>query len=213
MHDKVTIITGSIGTGKSTVAELFAKWGATVVSAGKIARNVLTEGSEGLNSIVAVFGFQVLDPTGQLDRTKLAELAFSSRRSKEKLESILHPIIQSAVDEEFRRAIAGGKTMLIYDCPLFFETNLPKKNFKNVIVISAPKEECLARITSQGDFTKEEVEARMQYQLPIEEKVARADFVIENTGTIEKLEAMARIVFEKLKQIPSTPTPVSNPTL
>lgn len=213
MHDKVTVITGSIGTGKSTVAELFAKWGATVVSADKIARNVVSEGSVGLNQIVTLFGFQVLDESGKLDRTKLAEIAFSSRRTKEKLEAILHPLIQSAADEELRRAISEGKNIIIYDCPLFFETKLPNKNFKNVIVVSAPKEECLERITTQGQFSKEQVEARMQYQIPIEEKVNQADFVIENTGTLEKLEAMARVVFEKLKKEQKAPTPTSSPVL
>jgi dephospho-CoA kinase len=213
MHDKVTVITGSIGSGKSTVADLFAKWGATVVSADKIARNVVSEGSVGLNQIVTLFGFQVLDESGKLDRTKLAEIAFSNRRTKEKLEAILHPLIQSAADEEFRRAISEGKNIIIYDCPLYFETKLPKKNFKNVIVVSAPKENCLERITSQGQFSKEQVEARMQYQIPIEEKVNQADFVIENTGTLEKLEAIARVVFEKIKKEQKAPTPISSPAL
>lgn len=199
-QENVIIVTGTIGSGKSTVTALFQRNGAFCASADEFARRVVEPGSEGLSKVVEAFGSEVLTPDGRLDRRALGQIVFTNPEKRSLLESILHPRIGELTRKTFQEALSSRQyDILIYDCPLFFETELHKTKFRSVIVVTASKEVSISRIVKRDGLTAEEAERRLEAQIPIEEKAAQADFVIENSGTLEQLEEAYKAVLLKLK--------------
>ena len=179
-------LTGGIGSGKSEVARMLAGLGAAVVDADAIAREVVEPGEPALARLVDAFGPGILAPDGRLDRRRLGRLVFGDQEARRRLESIVHPAIRARTTERIARLLQEGlHPAVVWDVPLLFEVGA-EGMVDEVWVVTAPRATRLARLKRRDpDLTPEELERRMAAQIPLEEKVARADVVIDNGGDLE----------------------------
>lgn len=180
----VVAITGAIGSGKSCASKMLSDKGLPLIDADILARQVVVRGSEGLSEVVKEFGKEVLNPDESLNRSYLAKIVFSDDKKRKKLESILHPRIRALFRERLTEYTNGP---ILYAVPLYYESEGSYPEVKRVIVIYAPLHLCLERIKKRDNLTEQEAARRTASQLPIEEKRAKADYVIDNTGTLEAL--------------------------
>ncbi|WP_320164615.1 dephospho-CoA kinase [uncultured Trichococcus sp.] len=180
-------LTGSIATGKSTVAKLFLSAGIPVVDADLGARAVVLPGAPGLADIVRHFGEDYLLPDGTLDRKRLGELIFSDREKRAELDALLKERIQHWIHAEKERYINEGHDLIVLDIPLLYEGGY-QDSCDAVMVVYVPAEIQLQRLMSRNHLDADEAARRMQSQLSIEKKKELADFVIDNSGTIEETE-------------------------
>jgi dephospho-CoA kinase len=191
-------LTGGIATGKSFVARCFAELGATVVSADDWARQAVLPGSPGLEAIVARFGAAVLVPSGELDRTALAERIFADPEERRALEQILHPRIyeigRAALD---RLTAARPEALVIAEIPLLFETGRDW-GLAGTILVYAPADVQVARLVARDGLTATDARARLAAQLPIDAKRDRADHVIDNGGDRDATERQVRALNARL---------------
>ena len=195
-YSRVVALTGGIGTGKSTATRFFEEKGAVTVSADKLAHEVTAPGSAGLQAIVGRFGPGILTPAGELNRPALAAIVFSDPAARRELEAITHPLIrQTALD---RFSAAADAPLIVYDVPLLFEAGLDQLGFKAIVVVSAPPALVEKRLLSRG-LSAEEITKRITAQMPLAEKVKRADFVIDNSGTVEELKEKCFEIFDRIK--------------
>jgi dephospho-CoA kinase len=191
-------ITGGIGTGKSTVAEILRELGLPIVDADQVAREVVEPGSPGLQSVVDAFGVEVLNQDKSLDRQAMAKIVFQNSQKLEILERILHPLIQTRVaiyKEKFR---SNGASFAFYDIPLLFEKNL-RKQFDLVIVVNAPREQILERLQKRNRWSPQEIEDRIRAQIPLDQKVAAADYIIQNDGDLAHLRDQVTKVIKQIQ--------------
>ncbi|MCB0325888.1 MAG: dephospho-CoA kinase [Bdellovibrionales bacterium] len=186
-HHRVIVVTGTIGSGKSTACSILQHLGAVVISADVLARHVVAPESEGLARVVERFGPEILALDGSLDRKKLGTIVFRDSAALADLEAITHPRIRALAEQQFEQALREQAPLVIYDCPLYFEAGLDKLGFRKCVLIAANRERCLERIKARDSLSHQEAEARLDAQLPVEFKRQRADIVIENNGTIEEL--------------------------
>ncbi|RMG93638.1 MAG: dephospho-CoA kinase [Candidatus Dadabacteria bacterium] len=188
-------LTGGIATGKSTAARAFARAGAVVIDADRVARQVVEPGTEGLEAVRAAFGDGVVRPDGSLDREALGRIVFADAEARERLNRILHPRIQAEVDRRVREAVAADpKALVVYDVPLLFETKAGGR-FDLVVVVYVPPELQLRRLMLRDGLAEKEAGQRLAAQMPIDEKARRADVVLDNRGPPERLEeAVAALV-------------------
>ncbi len=196
----VVVVTGTIGSGKSTCVGILEEQGALAVSADKVAREVVAPGTEGLRAVEKRFGKPILLKDGSLDREQLGQIIFSDSTARRDLESIVHPLIQERVGRIFSAVLSKGYPLLVYDCPLFFEAGLYKKQFRGVVLVSAPPEICAERLAKRSNLSLTEAKKRLSSQWPIEQKIAKSDVVIDNSGSIEELRVRTRAAFELLAQ-------------
>ena len=185
-------LTGGTGSGKSTVAQYLKEFGCEVVDADLIARQVTEKGAPVLKDLADAFGSDILDENGELIRKKLGSKVFGD---SEKM-AVLNELMRKALDEGFEKALKEASSKRLYskvffDAPALFETNREYMVDK-VWVVAADKEARIARIMMRDGITREEVLARMASQLPDDDKIARADFVIYNDGTLEDLKEKVR---------------------
>jgi dephospho-CoA kinase len=190
-------LTGNIGTGKSTVARLFEAHGLPVIDADQVARDVVAPGTPGLVEVAARFP-GVLTPQGELDRKALAARVFADAQERTALNAILHPRIGTEVRSRLDRLAARGQGLAIYEAALIVENGL-HHGLDGLIVVTAPIEEQVRRLRARDGLTSEEARARIAAQLPAQEKVKAADFVIENTGAPELLRAQVARVVDALR--------------
>ena len=195
----IVAITGGIGSGKSMVAALFQSWGAAVVDADILAREVVEPGSQGLAEVEKAFSPEPLTlADGSLNRPKLASIIFADPVKKKLLESILHPLIRQRWLQRLDELKATSAPVIVYVVPLFFESAAKMPEIEKVILISAPEETRIARVMARDGFSREVAELRLKAQLPEEQKISRSDFVIVNDGTPEDLTTRCREVFTSL---------------
>lgn len=192
---RVVVLTGSIASGKTTASRLLAELGAFVVSADELARRVVEPGREELVRIRETFGDGVFDQSGALDRKALAAIIFADPTKRAELERITHPAIHRLAIEEFRRGLASGAPLIVYDCPLYYEAGLDERPFRNAVLIAAPTDVALARIRARDGLSEEEAQRRIDAQMNIDDKRRRADIVIENSGTVEELREKMQAVY------------------
>jgi dephospho-CoA kinase len=186
-------LTGGIGTGKSYVAERLVAAGLPVVDADRLAREVVAPGTPALAAVVERFGRDVLAQDGSLRRQALASLVFADPQARHDLESIVHPAVRRDI-EAFFEALPRGTEVAVADIPLLFETNRASE-FDAVIVAACPPEMQVARVMARDGVTEAAVRRRMAAQLPIEDKVRRADYVIDTSGSFADTDvAVARVV-------------------
>lgn len=197
---KIIVLTGSLGSGKSTVASMFEALGARIIDADVLARRVVEPGTPGLTSIINLFGKEFLLPDGSLDRKALGRRIFSNPTDKTKLEGILHPLIQNLhkVEIDKIKASATKTTMALCVIPLFFETNNKYPEVEKVIVVSAPREVSIQRVMKRDSCTRDLAEKKYDSQLPILEKASRADFVIRNDGSKESLTTQVEDIYYRI---------------
>jgi dephospho-CoA kinase len=173
-------LTGGIGAGKSTVADLLAKRGALIVDADEVARAVVEPGQPALAKLVDRFGAGIVGADGRLDRTALAKIAFVDDESRRDLEAITHP----AINEEFSRRVAEASVdaIVVLDVPLLVESPQARKRpYETVIVVEAPREIRLARLEARG-VDRADAEARMAAQATDDERREIATYVVDNSN-------------------------------
>lgn len=192
-------LTGGIATGKSTFSAALRARGVPVVDADALARAAVAPGSPALAEIVRGFGEGVLAPDGSLDRKRMAALVFGDAAARRRLEAITHPAVRRATAEETVRLAAEGHDLAFYDTPLLFEVGLDR-TVDAVVVVWAPSATQRARLAARDGLAPAEIEARLGAQLPVDEKAARADFVVENAGAIEELGGKADRLLADLRR-------------
>ncbi len=198
-------LTGSIGTGKSTVAEILKKLGAYVISADEIVHRLL-EREDIKEKIREKFG-DVFTLDGKVDRKKLAQIVFEDEKKRKDLEGILHPFVFKEIERFFENVKEkDSKAVAVAEVPLMIETG-SYKNYDMVIVVYAPQEVQFQRLIKKG-FSEEEAKKRIKAQMPIEEKVKYADIVLDNTSSLKDLEKEVKNLYETLKNIASYRSPI-----
>jgi dephospho-CoA kinase len=179
-------LTGGIGAGKSTVADLLAARGAVIVDADEVARAVVEPGEPALVKLMDRFGDGILDAGGRLDRAALAKVAFADVESRRELEAITHP----AINEEFTRRVTAAPrdAIVVLDVPLLAESEQARKRpYQTVIVVEAPRDVRLERLEARG-VARADAEARMAAQADDEERRKLATYVVDNAGDRAALE-------------------------
>jgi len=191
-------LTGGLASGKSTVAALLARRGAIVVDADELSRRAVAPGTPGLARIVEMFGRDVLDSRGGLDRSALAAIVFADEKKRRALESIVHP-------EVFRllgRVVDGYRAtdaIVVFDAPLIVETGFDRA-CDLVVVVSSPIEAQVARVGRTRSMSESDARARIASQASQAERERRADVVVRNDGTLEMLEEQVDSLWEELKR-------------
>ncbi|MCH5584382.1 dephospho-CoA kinase [Shimazuella sp. AN120528] len=184
--DMIYGLTGGIATGKSTVAEMLRELGAYIIDADQISRQVVEPDQLGAKRIREHFGKELFTVDGQLKRDKLAQIIFHNSSARKQLNHLLHPIIMKEMQRQTDKILKQEKdAVVIWDIPLLYEENLT--NFvQKVIVIYVPQEVQCRRLQLRNNLNQEEAESRIQSQLSIEEKKSLADYLIDNSGTVQQ---------------------------
>lgn len=190
-------LTGNIAAGKSSVADVWRSMGAAVVDADELARRAVAPGTPALAAIAAEWGAWVLDDGGALDRAALRQIVFADPEARARLEGIVHPAVAALRDERYREARARGEKLVVADIPLLFEVGMADE-FDVVVLVDAPEAVRLQRLVRDRGLDEEEARRMIAAQMPGELKRARADVVIENTGTRGDLQDRARDVWRDL---------------
>ncbi|QES50666.1 dephospho-CoA kinase [Streptomyces venezuelae] len=188
-------LTGGIGAGKSEVSRLLAQYGAVIVDADRIAREVVEPGTPGLAAVVEAFGPEVLTPEGVLDRPRLGSIVFADPAKLATLNAIVHPLVGARSAE--LEAAAGPDAIVVHDVPLLTENGLAPL-YDLVVVVDAAPETQLARLTGLRGMSEEEARARMAAQATRAQRLAVATLVIDNDGPLEALEPQVRLVWKEL---------------
>jgi dephospho-CoA kinase len=192
---RVLGLTGGIGSGKSMVASMFAQLGADVVDADQLAREVVEPGQPALNEIATAFGPDILLPDGHLDRAKLGRIIFADPVARAKLNAITHPRIQERMAGEIStRASRPG--VLIADIPLLYE-NDRTGSVQTVIVVWVDPQTQLRRLLERDRLTEEEARQRIAAQMPLDAKRARADVVIDNSGSQASTQRQVEAIYRR----------------
>ncbi len=199
-------LTGGIGSGKSAVAGFLEDFGVPVVSADELSRIVVAAGSEGLAEVVRAFGPEVLDDKGELDRRKMASIVFREPARRQQLESILHPRIRERFEQVLDAVEKAGHAVTVYEVPLLFEKNL-QADMKATILVTASEATRVARVMERDQVTETEVRDRIASQMPDALKRKRADYIIENDGTIDQLRREVRFLLERFLRIDARQAP------
>ena len=191
-------LTGNLGCGKSTVARFFKELGAVVYDADRIIHGFYTKGHQVYEKVVEHFGKDILDADGNIDRRKLAEIVFSNREDLSFLEKLTHTQLNKFLDEEFSKLPEDA--VAIVEASLLVEKGT-YKNYDGLIVVYAPLEVCIERAVQKG-LSREEAKRRLSHQLPPEEKLKVADWVIDSTGSLENTKKQVVKVFEEIRRDP-----------
>ena len=189
-------LTGGIATGKSYCLGRFSALGVPVIDADVLAREAVAPGSAGLRAVVERFGAHLVQPDGTLDRPALGAIVFSDGGARTALEAIIHPEVRRRIREWFAQ-LPRGIPVAIADIPLLFETG-QEHDFDRVIVAACEPGEQLRRVMARDRLSAEEARKRLAAQWPIEEKVARAHFVVHTDGTHEETDAQISNVYAAL---------------
>ncbi|MCZ0979266.1 dephospho-CoA kinase [Streptomyces diastatochromogenes] len=195
-------LTGGIGAGKSEVSRLLVSYGAVLIDADRIAREVVEPGTPGLAAVVAAFGDGVLTAEGTLDRPKLGSLVFADADRLATLNAIVHPLVGARSAELESRAAAGD--VVVHDVPLLAENGLAPL-YDLVVVVDASPETQLDRLVRLRGMVASEAEARMAAQATRAQRLAVADLVIDNDGPLDALEPQVRKVWEELERRAAAP--------
>jgi len=193
-------VTGGIASGKSAVSRMLEELGAPIIDYDVIAREIVEPGKPAWKDIVACFGESVLKEEKQIDRKKLSDLVFRDPGKRKQLESFTHPRI---IEEADRRAdeIAGRnpKAIIQVVVPLLFEINIQDR-FDKVLLVYVPREIQIERLMKRDTIARESAESILKAQLPIDDKLEYADFVIHNEGTLEETRHQVEQLWEELKK-------------
>lgn len=192
-------LTGGIASGKSVALRAFAECGAVVIDADQLAREVVAPGTDGLARVVEAFGGTVLDSAGRLDRAALGELVFVDPDARGRLEGIVHPLVRARADQLEREAVERDPdAVVVHDIPLLVETGQADR-FDLVLVVDVSPEEQLRRLTEVRGMTEEAARARIASQADRRQRLAVADVVLPNEGTLEELRQCVLEVWRTLR--------------
>jgi len=225
---RVIGLTGSIGSGKSLVAQLLKEKGAIIIDADNVSREIMSSGNPAFQKVAEIWPETVIDepalkekvlevtesknrdskdiqpkeiPSNRklLDRKALGDIVFNDKKQLELLESIVHPLIRKSVEEQIG-AIPSDSDLIFYMAPLIFEASDIPSWINPIVLVSAPKEILIERVMSRDNCTQSSVELRLQYQLSEEAKRRRANYVIDNSSTIDSLKIQVNQLWDILKR-------------
>ncbi len=194
-------LTGNMASGKSTVATILKELGAYIIDADAIGHQIIGKGQPAWHDIVEEFGKEVLLADGSVNRKRLGEIVFSDREKLKRLNAITHPRIR----EEIERRIelikkSSPRAIIVVDAALLIEVGSHRK-VDVVVVVTASKEQLIKRAMEKFCLTEDEAEKRLGAQMPQEEKLKYADFVIDNSGSLEKTAEAVRGLYGELKRM------------
>ena len=192
-------LTGNIASGKSTVAQLLSEHGATIIDADVLARRAVERGTQAFDAIVRRWGTSVLAPDGHLDRAALRRAVFGNARELEALNDIVHPEVERLRKQRIEEARARGDRIVVCDIPLLFEKKMVDR-FERIVLVDAPRPLRLDRLVTDRGLRETEAMDMIAAQMPAELKRARADFVIDNSGTLTELEQRVGSIWATLVQ-------------
>jgi len=181
-------LTGGIASGKSTVAKMLRELAIPVIDADEIAREVVQIGEDAYLQIVEQFGEGILQEDKNIDRLKLGSIVFNDEAKRKLLNRIVHPAIRQKMMQKKEEYVSVGEQTVVLDIPLLFESNLTHLVHKTIVVYVDDQIQ-LERLMERNGFSKEEAEVRIRAQLPLKEKVKKADAVIDNNGSLAQTKA------------------------
>ena len=190
-------LTGGIASGKSTVSRLLAEHGADVIDADLVAREVIEPGTTGFNSVVAKFGSGIVEDNGRISRESLAQIVFADSKKRLELEGILHPLIQARTLELIQNSTSD---VVVYAVPLLVEAKVDYP-FDLVVTVESGIENQIERLISDRGYSRQQAEARVEAQASSDERRARADIALENTGSIEELISQVSNLWRRVKEL------------
>ncbi|MBI4430157.1 MAG: dephospho-CoA kinase [Candidatus Omnitrophica bacterium] len=190
-------LTGTFGSGKSTVARFFRKWGAHVISTDRLVHGALQKSGGSYRKVVKMFGRSILQNGGTVDREKLARIVFAHAAERKQLERIIHPYVFRGIRQELART---RRAIMVIEIPLLFETGFHRQ-VDWTVVVAASKKKILERLRLKRGWTKREIDLRMKAQMPLALKIKRSDFVIDNSNGLSKTARQAKRVWAQINQI------------
>jgi dephospho-CoA kinase len=190
-------LTGGIASGKSAVTAMLRELGVEVIDADVIAREVVEPGEPALEDLVARFGAQILTSEGRLDRAALGQVVFADVQARQELGQIMHPRIGQRMWQRAEQAGEAGHRWVVYDAALLVENQLHLL-LDSLIVVAASAPTQLERVMARDGLDEEAARARIASQLPLEQKVAVADYVIDNEGSLEQTRAQVQAVYAQI---------------
>lgn len=190
-------LTGGIATGKSTVAQMIRDLGFPVICADELARGALDKGTNEYKRVVETFGQSILTPKKDIDRQKLAQVVFNDEKKRQLLNNIVHPAVLKGIEKEMTKNAEKSGELIVLDIPLLFEENLDDR-CNEIIVVYAPESLMRERMADRNEWSEEEMSNRLASQMPIEQKKEKADYVIDNSGSLEETKKQVEELFQKL---------------
>lgn len=191
-------LTGGIASGKSTVSEMLKELGIPIVDADQIARQVVQPGEKAYEKIVRYFGEEMLFPDGTLNRKKLGSVVFNDEKEREVLNGIIHPAIREQMDEQKTAFINQGYETVVLDIPLLFEgKNKQSYELDKVLLVAVSRDVQFSRLVERDQTGEDDARQRINSQMPIKEKAALADEVIDNNGTKEETKRQLLAILKK----------------
>src|SRR5262245_17663318 len=195
---KLVGLTGGIASGKSTVAVILRRLGASIINADELSREVVQPEQDAWNEIIKSFGSDILQEDKTLDRRKLRKIVFDNPEARKKLEAIIHPRVRALAERRIRELAASGSSVIVYEVPLLFEAQIHLW-LHPVILVACNIETQKKRLLERDHLTELEAQQHLDAQMSLEEKRKLADYVIENDGALESLEQQVRTVLQKIQ--------------
>ena len=193
-------LTGGICTGKTTVGRMFVDLGCRLVDSDRITHELFAPGEKVYEAVVAEFGGRIQDGEGRIDRSVLGEIVFNDPARRQRLNDLVHPAVIERQKEFLERVEAADPTSVaIVDAALMIEVGT-YKNYDWVVVVTCTPDQQRQRLAERGPLGVEEIEARISSQMPLDEKAGLADFVIDNSESLEETRRQVAQVYEKLKE-------------
>jgi dephospho-CoA kinase len=189
-------LTGGIATGNTYVASRLREAGVPIVDADALSREVVAPGSPALTAIRKRFGPDAVRRDGTMDRIRVGQIVFKDKRARLDLEAIIHPAVVKAISDFFA-TLPKRTPFAVADIPLVYETGR-EKDFDAIIVVACPREMQLQRLMERNKLSKEDAERRLAAQLPIDQKVKKATYVINNAGTFDETNAQVDALIQQL---------------
>lgn len=196
---KIIGLTGGIGSGKTTVAQMITKLGYPVVCADKLAHDAISIGSPAYKLVIERFGKEILATDKSIDRKKLGEIVFKDDAKRLHLNNIIHPVVIQKLQTSIQQSKNSNKNVLILDVPLLYEEGLDTLCHQ-VIVVYATEEQMIERVMKRSNLSKDEIQDRIRSQLTIDSKKSRAHYVVHNTGDLAQTESEIQEIFQSIEK-------------
>ena len=194
-------LTGGIGSGKTAVSDLLGNLGAGIVDTDLIAHQITAPNGAAMPAIVKYFGVDYLDSDGALDRGKMRALVFAKPEARKALEAITHPLIRQETIKQAHQLVEEGVPYLVFVVPLLIESGAWESLVDCLVVVDCPQEIQITRVMQRSNLSREDVEKILQAQTSRKERLARADIVVENQGSLTTLQAEVNQLHQKILQI------------
>ena len=191
-------ITGGAGTGKSTVARMFKELGAEVLDADAIAREAVAVGQPAWQELRRVYGSDFFHENGELNRSRLAQLVFADPEARRRLDGLIHPRVEAELQARVAELARRGAALVLVEVPLLFETGR-EAAFDRVIVVAAPEAGQIRRLRARDHRGEAEIRGILEAQGRLKDKVARADYVVDNGGQLSRTEQQVKNIWGELK--------------